>query len=123
MSGFSVLAHSTWTLLDTLKRSSNKKKPEMAVPREKFLKKLGSFLHIHQLGNVIGVSKLPAGDEQWVKTVLADGQNTIAKRIAHDQASSGVVTEWVFYVQNGVLGYKKMRKCDTPPEGGGHVRS
>ena len=100
-----------------------KEGPEGAVPREEFLEELGSFLHIHQLGDVIGVSKLPAGDEQWVETVLADGQGTIARRIAHDQASSGVVTEWAFYVQDGVLGYKEMRKCDTPPEGGGHVRS
>ena len=100
-----------------------KEGPEVAVPREEFLEELGSFLHIHQLEDVIGVSKLPVGDKQWVETVLADGQGTIARRVAHGQASSGVVTEWASYVQDGVLGYKEMRKCDTPPEGVGHVRS
>ncbi|MCJ1455412.1 hypothetical protein MMC28_005767 [Mycoblastus sanguinarius] len=100
-----------------------KEGPDMAVPGEEFLEEFGSFLHIHQLGDVIGVSTLPPGDEQWVETVLADGQGTIARRIPHGQASPGVVTEWAFFVQDGALGYKEMRKCDAPPEGGGHVRS
>jgi len=100
-----------------------KEGPDMAVPGEEFLEELGLFLHIHQLGGVIGVSRLPLGEEQWIETVLADGQGTIARRIPRDQASPGVVTEWAFFVQDGALGWKGARKCDPPPEGGGHVRS
>jgi len=99
------------------------KGPDVAVPREEFLEEFGSFLHIHQLGDVIGVSTLPPGDERWVETVLADGQGTVARRVQHGQASPGLVTQWAFFVQDAALGYKEMRKCDAPLEGGGHVRS
>ncbi len=90
-----------------------KEGPDMAVPGEEFMEEVGSFLHIHQLGDVIGVSRLPPGEEQWVERVLADGQDTVARRIPHDQASPGVVTEWAFFVQDGALGWKEVRKCDA----------
>ena len=95
----------------------------MVVPGEEFLEELGLFLHIHQLGDVIGVSRLPPGKEQWVETVLADGQGTVARRTPDDQHSPGIVTEWAFFIQDGALGWREARKCDASPEGGGHVRS
>ena len=100
-----------------------KEGPDMAVPGEDFLEEFGSFLHTHQLGDVIGISTLPPSEEQWLETMLADGQGTVARPIPCGQALPGVVTEWAFFVQDGALDYKEMRKCDTPPEGGGHVRS
>ena len=100
-----------------------KEEPDMAVPGEEFLEELGLFLHAHQLGDVIGVSSLPPGEEQRVETVLAEEHGTIARRVPHDQASPGVATEWAFFVQDGALGWRETRKCDAPPEGGGHVRS
>ena len=89
-----------------------KEGPDMAVPREDFLEEFGLFLHIYQLGDIIGISTLPSGEEQWVETVLADGRGTVARRIPRGQASPGVVTEWAFFVQDGALNYKEMRKCD-----------
>lgn len=77
-----------------------KEGPDRAVPGEEFLEELGLFLHVHQLGDVIGVSR-------WVETVLADGHGTVARRIPHDQASPGVATEWAFFVQDGALGWKE----------------
>ena len=70
-----------------------KEGPDMALPGEEFLEEFGLFLHIHQLGDVIGLSTLLPGEEQWVETVLADGQGTVARRIPRRQASPGVVTE------------------------------
>lgn len=60
--------------------------PDMAVPGEDFLEEFGSFLHTHQLGDVIGISTLPPSEEQWVETVLADGQGTVARPIPRGQA-------------------------------------
>ena len=62
----------------------------MAVLGENFPKVLLTFLHIHQLGDVIGVSKLPPGEEQWLETVIADGQGTISRRVPHGQVCHGV---------------------------------
>ena len=97
-----------------------KKGLDMAVAGEEFLEEFGSFLHVHRLGDVIGISMLPPGKEHWVETVLGDGKGTVARR---GQASSGVVKEWAFFVHDGALDYKEIRKCNTSPEGGSHVRS
>lgn len=43
----------------------------VAVLGENLLEELGSFLHMHQLGDIIGLSMLSNGEEQWVKTVFA----------------------------------------------------
>ena len=56
----------------------------VTLPQEEFLEELWSFLHIHQLGDVIDVSELPVGDQ---------------------------LTKCYFYVQDDVLGYKKFESA------------
>ena len=95
----------------------------MTVSQKEFLKELKLFLHIDQFENVIDISKLSVDNKQWMKTMLANEQNTIAKHITHDQISSDVITKWAFYVSNDMLEYKEMRKCDTSSENKNHLRN
>ena len=41
--------------------------------------------------------------------------------IPHRQVAAGVVTEWIFFEHNGTIGHRAIKKCKTPPKGGGHV--
>ncbi|MCJ1476751.1 hypothetical protein MMC13_005420 [Lambiella insularis] len=98
-----------------------KEGPDVTVAGEDFLKELGLYLDTHQLRDTIGISTWLPSDEQWVEKI--DEQGTTARRITHSQPSPGIATEWAFFVQDGEIAYKAIRRCDPPPEGGGHVRS
>ena len=87
---------------------------------------LRNFIEKHDLRETIGISRAPDQAVQWVEYLHPSGTGTIARAIASEKEhdwSAGVVTEWAFYEEDGAVRIRATRKCNPPPEGGGHVRS
>jgi hypothetical protein len=96
------------------------------LPRQ-FWEEIGNYIRSNQLHDIVGIAKASQTNCCWVETSHPSGHGTIARRNELDEETewgdNSTVTEWAFFDHEGTIRYRATRKCDTPPEGGGHVRS